>query len=513
MHTSTLRATQSLSVECMLLAMGRVQNGNSWFFGHGTGSNPAPGIGGSDSALEASTCWCSARRGRKGGLALFSFLALAMSVSLGAGTSRPRYDIASNVQVSVSQPKLRHYETYVGADPRNEKRFISCALVVLPNNEIDNVFYVSSDSGKSWSHALTVKSAVDPSCEIGPDGVMYAANIHDQPFPDGKTDSVLSVYWSRDGGRTWKASSVQIATRGIDRAYLTVDDSPSRFRGFVYVDAYVASHTPPAASFLFYRSMDHGRSFKTVLAKKSAFFSEPWFFPANGVVGADGNYFTLAAELDNTKKKFGSAPASADAVLCIYRSLDGGRTLELAGTIPDIYYDWRVPQLSMSGLAIDSSSGPLRGRLYAVWPDARYNHQTQILMSFSRDKGKTWSSPKVIGNDSTNHDPNKQPNNYMPAIAVNRDGVVGISWYDRRDNPDNIGYYERFVASLDGGATWLPSVRVSTSPNLASTKDIRGETGGLTADAKGEFHPVWIDNRTGIPQMWTAAVKVLGRVP
>lgn len=166
----------------------------------------------------------------------------------------------------------------------------------------------------------------------------------------------------------------------------------------------------------------------------------------------------------------------------------------------------------MSGLAIDSSSGPFRGRLYTVWPDARYNHQTQILMSLSKDKGKTWSSPKMIGNDSTDHDPNKQPNSYMPAIAVNRDGVIGISWYDRRDNPDNIGYYERFVASLDGGATWLPSVRVSTSPNLAATKDIRGETAGLTADAKGEFHPVWIDNRTGTPQMWTAAIKVLGRV-
>jgi len=98
----------------------------------------------------------------------------------------------------------------------------------------------------------------------------------------------------------------------------------------------------------------------------------------------------------------------------------------------------------------------------------------------------------------------------MPVVAVNRRGVVGVSWYDRRDNADNLGYYVMFAASVDGGRTWLPSVRVSAAAHVADddTRKNSGDTAGLAADADGVFHPVWIDNRTGIPQMWTTTVTI-----
>jgi hypothetical protein len=35
-----------------------------------------------------------------------------------------------------------------------------------------------------------------------------------------------------------------------------------------------------------------------------------------------------------------------------------------------------------------------------------------------------------------------------------------------------------------------------------------GHTAGLAADADGVFHPFWVDNRTGIAQVWTAPVTV-----
>ena len=165
-----------------------------------------------------------------------------------------------------------------------------------------------------------------------------------------------------------------------------------------------------------------------------------------------------------------------------------------------MYYDWRVPQLSMPSLAVDRNRGPFHDRLYAAWPDARDDHRTQIFLSYSSDHGLTWSPPRVVSDDSTGHNLNEHPNHFMPMIAVNRDGIVGITWYDRRDNQDNLGYWARFSASLDGGRTWLPSERVSTSAHV-TTDDARknsGDTAGLTADADGLFHAVWIDNRTGI---------------
>jgi hypothetical protein len=39
-----------------------------------------------------------------------------------------------------------------------------------------------------------------------------------------------------------------------------------------------------------------------------------------------------------------------------------------------------------------------------------------------------------------------------------------------------------------------------------------GHTAGMTADANGIFHPFWIDNRTGLSQIWTAPVVVRGTV-
>jgi hypothetical protein len=191
-------------------------------------------------------------------------------------------------------------------------------------------------------------------------------------------------------------------------------------------------------------------------------------------------------------------------------SRDGGKSAAVIGKISGVYYDRRVPQLSMPGLAIDRGTGPFQGRLYAAWPDARFEQRTQILFAYSHDDGRTWSAPQVISDDANASGENKAANNFMPAIAVNKDGAVGVVWYDRRDNPGNIGYYVRFSASVTGGETWLPSVRVSRAPQVASneTRMNGGDTAGLAADADGVFHPVWIDNRTGLPQMWTAAIQV-----
>jgi hypothetical protein len=132
------------------------------------------------------------------------------------------------------------------------------------------------------------------------------------------------------------------------------------------------------------------------------------------------------------------------------------------------------------------------------------------------------------------------PDHFLPVVAVNREGVVGIMWYDRRDVADGMGWDLRFTASLDGGETFLPSVPVSTVP-IRFTEDLRlvsygfvdnrkdrghgpdlqvnvefhqlfaGDTAGMAADAAGVFHPMWSDHRTGAPQLWTAAVTVNGK--
>jgi hypothetical protein len=98
----------------------------------------------------------------------------------------------------------------------------------------------------------------------------------------------------------------------------------------------------------------------------------------------------------------------------------------------------------------------------------------------------------------------------------------------------------RAAASLDGGETFSASVPIteagSTFPTTGpwelgaygeSDRDhsvvsigvgldpfytSAGHTSGLAVDANGTFHPTWIDNRSGVAQLWTSSLQVEGKV-
>ena len=228
----------------------------------------------------------------------------------------------------------------------------------------------------------------------------------------------------------------------------------------------------------------------------------------------------------------------------VVASDDGGDSLNQ----PVIVSGWHMPNTFVRltnvcpMMAADATAGPFQDRVYVVWPDARFG-ASDILLSYSADRGQTWSTPIIVSDNSRNVSPDKAPNQLLPAIAVNKDGVVAVTWLDRRDDPDNLAWRERVRVSLDGGETFEPSVVVSDAParfdgaerwpTTASTIGggtpvfkgdlfrllifapvhtyIPGDYAGLTADVAGTLHPYWIDNRTGTHQVWTAAVRVAGK--
>jgi hypothetical protein len=114
-------------------------------------------------------------------------------------------------------------------------------------------------------------------------------------------------------------------------------------------------------------------------------------------------------------------------------------------------------------------------------------------------------------------------------------------WLDTRASPSQSddAYDVYFAASVDGGASFLPAVRVSSRtsrpdgsgnmrPALGRLR-YRGDTLvmdflsgysrwkdagdyiGLTADSSGVFHPVWPDARTGTFQLQTARIEIQSR--
>jgi hypothetical protein len=61
---------------------------------------------------------------------------------------------------------------------------------------------------------------------------------------------------------------------------------------------------------------------------------------------------------------------------------------------------------------------------------------------------------------------------------------------------------------MNRGSNWLPSVRVADLSRRDAEESWMGDTAGLVADASEAFHPLWIDNRIGLKQVFAALVVV-----
>jgi hypothetical protein len=121
--------------------------------------------------------------------------------------------------------------------------------------------------------------------------------------------------------------------------------------------------------------------------------------------------------------------------------------------------------------------------LYVVWQDARFNgfQRDQVAFSRSTNGGRTWSTPVRI---STRNDTQA----FTPAIRVDAEGNIGVTYYDFRNNDSATPALETdvwFTRSTDGGRTWSEE-RITPTPFDMRTAPVArgyfvGDYEGLTA--------------------------------
>lgn len=430
--------------------------------------------------------------------------------------------VGPNVQVSRAHPSDAHYEVLVAADPNDARRMIVGSFRYPPGGNA-TVVYATRDGGATWQPTLDGASVVntsDPAPAFGPDGWAYYTASLLGPSGTPREARKMLLFSSADGGLTWSTPS---AFTYSDRQYLMVDGTSGPNRGRLYVNG--NNRVPYGISdFVLFRSSDRGKTWSGP-ATRPGFGKNSAGSMGNAVIASDGTIIGIFEENGDLKAT---------------TSTDGGASL----TAPSIIDTSYVAPGNRKGannnvtalpfIAIDPGNGPNRDHLYVVWADRRGGH-SRIYISTSPDKGASWTAAQKI-DDTADAD---SVDNWMPNVAVNKDGVVGVVWYDRRSHPDNMGWDVRFTASTDGGKTFMPSIKVSehgssfgenarygamranatrnkpeqggglnVDISLNSFVFLGGDTAGMVADAAGVFHPVWIDNHSGTPQVWTAPVRV-----
>ncbi|HEX8817930.1 MAG TPA: hypothetical protein VF753_20750, partial [Terriglobales bacterium] len=301
----------------------------------------------------------------------------------------------------------------------------------------------STDGGSAWSlvNCMPIVRAGkrgyiatdEPSVGYDNKGNAYASGI----YYGGGSYGLVAVQRSSNGS-DWASPVVALIPPGDENFYLThlaVDASPgSPHAGAVYVSGVYVSMGGAYNQVWVSHSTDGGSTWTQVpVDTLQRFPDEDWF--TRLAVGKDGTVYATWQRCV-AEKVSGACPTVR---MLFSSSTDGGatwsspvRVAEVA-LVPDGLPNTGERAYNYPSIAVDNSNRPYSGNLYVVM----YNWTgkfMRVLMTHSTDCGKTWSEPMHLAPESDTHD------QFFPAISVNKNGLVGVSWLDRRNDPNDIDY-------------------------------------------------------------------------
>jgi Neuraminidase (sialidase) len=411
-------------------------------------------------------------------------------------TCSPAPCVLPNVLITASQS----YNTILAANPVNHAQLLAGVDVDYGGN----CPFGSVSGGATWYQNQTDRCAGDtPSIAYGKKNTAYQVGANYE----------TGIYFTAttDNGNTWSTATEavpQLFSYGsVSTPWLGVDNSAkSSYANSLYIAATQQGeindddiYSEITVSY----SRDGGNTWTMEIIDPVQVEPEVDYY-SRLAVASDGTVYVTWQRCEMTGKHVNCGGTKAH--MWLSKSTDGGNTwsspteIAVVTLVPDscdcAFYGnlphTTDPVANPPLIAVDNSSGPNAGSLYAVV----YNwtgKQMQVEVFASRDEGVTWQKPVRVAPSYTNDE-------FFPGLSVSASGFVGVNWLDRRNDPQNIFYQPFTAVSYNGSKSFGQNYRLAkplSNPYYSSYS--MGDYTGNAWAGKTLF-VTWPDTRNAIMQ-------------
>jgi hypothetical protein len=411
--------------------------------------------------------------------------------------------IGSNFRIYPSN--VSQSETFIVNHPNDPDILFASAYTIVTNPFfISEGVYVTTNSGVTWFGSDTCSGAPiqfhggEPAIVIDKDGTFLLNRLGRQPTFIG-----LYSHYSNDNGITW-SNQKTISTDDLEKHSLSSDINPlSSYYGRSY--AVYTMLEPPYKVRMTYTN-DGGQNWVQPFDVNNP---PQRCFGTDIDINKNGEVLVCWAVM--------SAPPSPNEIsIGFAKSNNGGSNwsiqenpIQTKGITGVLSQKQNIRVNSTPRIAVDNSNSPYSGNIYIVTSQkelAPAGNDPDIVLFRSTDNGNTWSQGIRVNQDPVNNGKFQ----FFPAIHVDPQGGINIIYLDDRNtSSDSSGIF--LSRSTDGGNSWTD---YEVSDHNFRPTAVSGIGAGNISDhidityTNGKLWPVWMDNSTGVYQIWTAPITL-----
>ncbi|MEA3477100.1 MAG: hypothetical protein U9R60_02895, partial [Bacteroidota bacterium] len=393
-------------------------------------------------------------------------------------------------------------EVFIVKSPLDDNiLFSSCNTLTFIPFFVSEGIYITTDGGNSWNGNDTCTGEPiafhggDPGIAIDKYGTFIITRLGRPPFFG------LYSHYSTDNGQTWSSQQV-ISTDDLERAALATDLMPSsNYFGRTY--AVWVKFAPPFPIMISYTD-DGGQNWSL-----PGQINNPPNRSAGGdiCIGPNGEVYVCWAgvtEVSPFKEIYVGFASSTNGGTDWNVNENAFYMNGITGVLPE---KGNIRVNGLPGIAVDITGGERHGWIYVITGQKDLlpaGTDPDIILNRSTNGGLSWSDASRVNQDAFDNGKTQ----YFPTVHIDKFGAVDILYYDDRNtSSDSAGVF--LGRSLDGGDHWseyeISDHNYKPAPIGGLGQGYQGDNIDLIS-TDTRIWPVWMDNSSGIYQIWTVPI-------